>query len=236
MSKRAKRTAHPSDAATDDVAAIGDGGNTDGANSGVESDAASAEPVTDPATVAAEQSDIPAPKRGRGRPPGTGTKAKTTSLPLNVTGLEKLLVGIHGGLAILSGRPEWSLDTDMKIFDGKTEAQFLASSVKDVADHYGNGLLDKKTLDWCNLIQCLAIVYGGRVYAIRSTPRVKTAPAPSGVRDAPRTANPQPMHHTPAPVNSFDAVANANDAGVGEIPGIGAIEFPDDHPLKPKLN
>lgn len=233
MSKRTKRTAVAVDDVADDVADIGDTGSVDGAVS-----SAGAPAATDPTTAAPSDErigDSPAPRRGRGRPPGSGTSQKAKPIPLNVTGLEKLLVGIHGGLAILSSRGEWSLDTESKTFDGKTEAEFLAMSIKDVADHYGNGLLDKKTLDWCNLIQCLAIVYGGRIYAIRATPRVPRAPKP----DLAHRVGPAPVHHTPSPpANSFEPqrMNGESDLGTGEIAGIGAVEFPDGHPLKPKLN
>lgn len=133
---------------------------------------------------------------------------------------------------MLTGRGEWSLDTGARIFDGKTEAEFMAQSIADVAKHYG-GIADQKTLDWFNLIQCLAIVWGGRVFLIRSTPRPARAPGlqpAQGIRPGP----PPSMHRTPEPVNNFDANANPAKANVGEIAGIGGVEFPDDHPLNPK--
>lgn len=234
MSKRAKRTSVASDDTTNDVANIGDDGNSDGAVSSTGGGPAPIDPVTaEPSGDTAEPSPNQ-PKRGRGRPPGSGTgTAKTKPIPLNVSGLEKLLVGIHGGLAILSGRHEWSLDTESRMFDGKTEAEFLAQSTADVARHYG-GIADQKTLDWMNLLQCLAIVYGGRLYAIRANPRVKAAPKPNlAVRPGP-----PPQHHTAPPVNSFDPARmnGGDDMGTGEIAGIGHVEFPDGHPLKPKLN
>lgn len=132
---------------------------------------------------------------------------------------------------MLTGRGEWALDSDSKLFDGKTESEFMAQSIADVARHYG-GIADQKTLDWFNLTQCLAIVWGGRIFVIRSTPRPKAAPKP----DLAARMNGAAQHHAPSPlpVNSFDPVADAKNAGVGEIAGLGAVEFPDDHPLNPK--
>jgi hypothetical protein len=237
MSKRAKRTAVPSDDVADKSAPNGDDGNPVGGTSEDTTSAAAASagpgPI-DPTTGQQPAEPDSAPRR-RGRPPGSGgNAAKAKPIPLNVTGLEKLLVGIHGGLAILSGREEWSLDTSSRMFDGKTEAEFLAQSAADVARHYG-GIADQKTLDWFNLVQCLAMVYGARIYAIRSNPKPKPAPRPQGPQ-AVRTTQGAPQHHPSTPANSFDPDADPRKAGTGEIPGIGAVEFPDGHPLKPKLN
>jgi hypothetical protein len=138
--------------------------------------------------------------------------------------LEKLLVGIHGGLAMLSGRVEWMLDTSDKIFDGKTEAEFLAQSIKDVAGHYGAGVFDQKTLDWMNLTQCLLIVYAGRIFTIRSNPKPKPVRQPTPAETA-QTFSPGPnVVHT-------DGMNGATHANEGEIAGIGTVEFPPDHPL-----
>lgn len=148
-----------------------------------------------------------------------------------------MLVGIHGGLALLSGRVEWALDTDSKIFDGMTEAEFLSKSIKDVADHYSTGLLDQKQLDWANLIQCLFLVYGGRIYAIRSTPKVK-APQQPNAQEAARTFNPAPpattrQFHDSRLAEASRAFSPSEPATRGDIPGVGSIDVPDDHPLSP---
>lgn len=239
MRKPKRSAAIPSDGATvtvdgtiDDASPTGDAGSNDGGNSETIS------ATVDPETVAAEpgQSDAPEQPRRRGRPPGSGTgKAKAKALPLNVTGLEKLLVGIHGGIALMTGRMEFSLDTEQKIFDGLTEAEFLAKSIKDVSVHYG-AVLDQKTLDWMNLVQCLAIVYGGRLYAIRSTPRIRTVnpPTPHQTAAMHRAAPPGQMHRTPPPVNSFaPAASDPDNPNRVDIAGVGAIDLPDDHPLSP---
>lgn len=123
---------------------------------------------------------------------------------------------------------EWALDTDNKIFDGKTEAEFLSQSIADVSRHYGAGLLDQKTVDWANLIQCLALVYGGRLIAIKMTPRVKPPkPAPTPQQTARDFAQPATYHRTTPPPNNFVS----NEPNVGTVAGVGDVEFPADHPL-----
>lgn len=214
---------------SDDVAATGDAGNSDSEAGGV------AGATVDPAAITAEPADEPLgePRRGRGRPRGSTNAVKAKALPLNVTGLEKLLVGIHGGIALLTGRMEFALDTESKIFDGLTEAEFLAKSIKDVSSHYG-AVLDQKTLDWANLIQCLAIVYGGRFYAIRSTPRAPKSPRQPTPQEAARTHRASPpgqMHVTPAPTNNF--APSGDEAGRVEVAGVGSVQIPDDNPLSP---
>lgn len=155
-----------------------------------------------------------------------------------------MLVGIHGGIALMSGRMEFALDTESKIFDGLTEAEFLAKSIKDVTAHYGT-VLDQKTLDWANLIQCLAIVYGGRLYAIRSTPRAPKAvrqPTPQQTAQTHRAAPPGQVHHTTVPANNYNGNAafspsgeKPGDAGAVDIAGVGTVQLPDDHPLSPNF-
>lgn len=233
MSKRPRsRAAGIGGSATkpDDSTAKPDNAGNDGISDSGISEAIT--PTVDPATFIGEPAaggePDTQPRRGRGRPPGSGTgKSKTKALPLNLNGLEKLLVGIHGGLAMLTGRSEWSLDTEEKAFDGATEAAFYAKSIKDVADHYGSGMLDQKTLDWLNLIQCFAIIVGGRLVAIRMTPRAKPQRGPS---------QPAAFHVTPSPVNDFTPTMNGHDhtpATSGHVAGIGDVELPDTHPLSP---
>jgi len=177
--------------------------------------------------------------RRRGRPPGSGNK-KAGAYPLNVRGLEKLLVGIHGGIAMLVSSPGFSLDTRSQIFDGKTEAEFLAQSIADVARHYNPKVFEQKTIDWTNLIQCLALVYGPRIYNIRADMRANKArhvnPKPS-FNYGPKPVDPQPAanraanghqtpsHSTPVPPNDFSR-PNEHDLRTGHVPGVGDIEVP----------
>lgn len=126
------------------------------------------------------------------------------------------------------------LDSDSKVFDGKTESEFLAQSIKDVAQHYGAGMFDQKTLDWANLTQCLMIVYGGRIFAIRSTPRAAPVrrPTPQQTAQQHQPGGPPQHHRTPEPFNSFNGNDPANSA---DIAGVGSVVLPDDHPLSPNF-
>lgn len=140
----------------------------------------------------------------------------------------------------MSGRMEWMLDTEGKIFDGATEAEFLSKSIKDVADHYGHGLLDQKTLDWVNLMQCLAIIYGGRIFAIRSTPKAKPVPKGPSVQEAAQTFNPAPpattrQFHDARLAEASKAFSPSEPATSATIAGLGDIQLPDDHPLSPNF-
>jgi hypothetical protein len=177
-------------------------------------------------------------KRGRGRPKGSGTKDK--ALPLNVKGIEKLLVGIHAGISVIASSPSFALDTESKDFDGKTESEFLSQSIADVARHYNPRVFDQKTMDWANLIQCLALLYLPRFYMLKEERRAARAKTvnPSPARPAgPRPVNPQANadraangHSTPVPTNEF---RSAKEVFTGEIPGIGSVQLPDDWLGKP---
>lgn len=68
-------------------------------------------------------------------------------------------------LAVLTKTQELAID--------KTEAETLATGVANVARHYDIGGASQKTLDWFNLIQALALVYGTRLYAVRGKFRKK---------------------------------------------------------------
>ena len=227
----------------DDTATVGDGAGSDSGNT----EAVAATDV-DPGTVAGNSEPIgddhrtdnldgggpeqPA-RRGRGRPRGSGNKDKT--LPLNVKGIERLLVGIHGGLALLLSSPSFALDTEQKLFDGKTEAEFLAQSVADVSKHYNPKIFDQKTADWFNLIQCAALIYGPRIYNVRADRRAANARPVNPARPAgPKPVDPMPQaqraangHATPVPANNY-APSSEKDILTGEIPGVGNVTFPSD--------
>lgn len=98
------------------------------------------------------------PKRGRGRPKGSTSKAKRATDAIDLNGLEKLLISIHVGLAAITKSPEWEID--------EGEAKSLASASARCARHYP--ILDKvgdKAIDHLNLISVLGGVYGTRIFA-----------------------------------------------------------------------
>lgn len=104
------------------------------------------------------QSGSEPPKRGRGRPKGSTSKAKRTTDAIDLNGLEKLLISIHVGLAAITKSPEWEID--------EGEAKSLAAASARCARHYP--ILDKvgdKAIDHLNLISVLGGVYGTRIFA-----------------------------------------------------------------------
>lgn len=141
----------------------------------------------------------------------------------------------------MTGRGEWLVDThDRAAFDGKTEAEFLSKSITDVSAHYKVEWLDQKSIDWANLVQCLLIVYGGRFYAIRSTPKVRPAPTPAARPVGPlstQATSAVNTRNTVPPTNDYKFADKENPASA-TIPGLGMVTLPDDHPLNParKLN
>jgi hypothetical protein len=137
------------------------------ANGFVDPAIASPKPIwdqSDPANGTADQSSgQPQPaKRGRGRPPGSGNKSTAkadapVSLKINVSGIEKLLVSIHLGVAIATGLPELSLEED--------EAKQLAKAFADVQAQY-QFELDPKTAALLNLAVVGGTIYGSRAIGL----------------------------------------------------------------------
>lgn len=99
-----------------------------------------------------------APKR-RGRPRGSTNRANgKTDQKIDISSLEVLLFSTHQMLAAVTKTPEFAIE--------ESEAKQLATAAANVARHYDMGAT-QKTLDWSNLIQCLALIYGSRIYAVR---------------------------------------------------------------------
>lgn len=152
----------------------------------------------------ADDNNASKPKRGRGRPAGSSNKIK--SVPLGISGVEKVLIGIHTSLSLLTGIDELAM--------GDAEAHEIAQASSDLMRHYGGGALDQKTIDWLNFLQAIGIAYGGRMLAVRARKRV----APSNV---------VPLRAVPSE-NKLE-----RDAANATIPGIGAVQFPPGHDLNP---
>ena len=137
---------------------------------------------------------------------------------------------------MLVGSPSFALDTTLPMYGGKTEAQFLAASITDVARHYNPRAFDQKTLDWANLIQCLALVYGPRLYNMRSERQARRAaqarPMPKSYQ-GPRPVDPQPAAAAAMNGQSTEPSPFPNEMRRGEIPGIGEVELPENWFGKP---
>lgn len=140
-------------------------------------------------------------------------------------------------LAALVGNPNLQLDSESKDYDGKSEAAYFAANIKAVADHYPVKWLDQKTIDWINLLQCAGAVYGGRIFAARAArnpPKLATVspirPEPVKQADVMRQGpGTSPPHRASTPQR--EAKDLPNGLAFGEVPGVGRVEFPADHPL-----
>lgn len=169
-------------------------------------------------------------KRGwpKGRP--RGARAATQSPPADLSGIEKMLYGLHMiGASLVA--PEFGMDKD--------DCRELAKAIADVNRHYQIKLLDQKTADWFHLIQLVAVAYGTRIIAISGRRRRENKAPPM-----PRPQN-GPIAGTPAaPVapRNLDLTetqlngVSAREIRTGEIPGVGKIEFPSDHPFASRRN
>lgn len=166
-------------------------------------------------------------KPRRGRPPGSATKTK--KIPLDVSGLEKLLIGTHAMLAALVGNPNLQLDSESKDYDGKSEAAYFAASVKAVSDHYKVEWLDQKSIDWINLLQCLGAVYGGRIFAARAARNPPKLATVTNLRSEP--VKQDVVRQGPVPPAPKPASELPPGLEMGEVAGVGRVQFPADHPL-----
>lgn len=110
--------------------------------------------------------------RKRGRPAGSGAR-KAAKNPVNVSGIEKLLLSTHGLLAHVAKTPELALD--------EAEASALAVAIADVSQHYDVlSRVSAEGVAWVNLMQAIGMVYGPRViaYKMRKTAE-KREPEPA---------------------------------------------------------
>lgn len=151
---------------------IGSDGRLDGGSDGIEGSNVGVD------TRTAVPGDIPKRSRGPYRPrAGSGGNERERSaerpapaagaapkekLPrknavsaLDLSGIESALIGIHLGIAKLSGSEIWELD--------KKEAEVGAAAIKNVAQHYPNFAASQKTVDWILLIQAIGMIYGPRI-------------------------------------------------------------------------
>lgn len=125
-------------------------------------------------------------KRGRGRPPGSGSKASAEKSPgkktRDVADLARQIQGIHRVAALATGLPL------LEIAD--QEAAMLASGISAVAEEYGFAL-SGKTGAALQLFAAMGFVYGPRVIAVkrmRDEMRAAQAAANANADAAPGTA------------------------------------------------
>lgn len=120
--------------------------------------------IADPAAIdgngSGGTSDSGSGTRRRGRPRGSTNKTGKAKPSLDLSGVEKLLLSIHSGIATLSHIPEFEI--------AESEAKSMAEAFSRVARHYP--VLDRiseKTIDHVNLFTVMAGTYGSRVMAVK---------------------------------------------------------------------
>lgn len=141
-----------------------------------------------------------------------------------------MLIGTHAMLAALVGNPNLQLDSESKDYDGKSEAAYFAASVKAVSDHYKVEWLDQKSIDWINLLQCLGAVYGGRIFAARAARNPPKLATVTNLRPEP-VKQADVMRQGPVPPAPKSASELPPGLEMGEVAGVGRVQFPADHPL-----
>jgi hypothetical protein len=136
----------------------GIGDELDGAPGGGSGPAGDVSGALDPDTGIATGGDGTPARRGRGRPPGSGKASGSPkkAVPLNVNGVEKILIAIHAGVATFTHNPELALSDD--------EAKALAQATADVAKHYPDlPVVDPKWQAWGALAFVAFMIYRGKV-------------------------------------------------------------------------
>lgn len=102
-------------------------------------------------TVTENEETIAGPQKRRGRPPGS--RNKTSGVPLDLGGIEAILLSVHSALAVLLKNPKLNLTED--------EAKQLAKASANVARHYDIPVT-AKVMDWTTLIVVCASIYPSR--------------------------------------------------------------------------
>lgn len=184
-----------------------------------------------------QSGDIAEPiKRGRGRPRKDGSSGprpqKSGKGNINVSGVEKLLLGIHTTLSTSFRVPEIELDA--------TEASELAKAYAEVAAYYPAWQIPDDVAAMLNLCGVVSSVYGSRLMAYRmrrAMEKRQFAAQNSAVDVGAAPVNPQQQQaQSSQPPAANGAVTEKpriipEEVRVGEIPGVGNIVFPADHPL-----
>lgn len=129
---------------------------------------AGTEGFVNPASVGENGSDPGGqPRRGRGRPKGSGRKAQTETVrSLGVDGVAGILVSVHSMLAAISKSPELELSED--------EAAKIAKAAIAVADLY-DLQTTKKATAWANLMGCLGAAYIPRFVSVNVRKKMEAA-------------------------------------------------------------
>lgn len=95
-------------------------------------------------------------KRKRGRPPGSGAKAKE-NVHIDVGSVETILFNVHAMVAAATGYDKVAINQE--------EASSLAKAVNNVQQFYPTHI-SAKALAWTNLFMVAGTIYGSRIVAI----------------------------------------------------------------------
>jgi hypothetical protein len=138
------------------------------------------------------------------------------------------LLGISATLRAALPVPEFELDS--------SEAKELAKAYTDVAQFYPSLRLGDHVTAMINLGSVVSIIVGSRIvsYKMRSASNRATARKDAGKPVTDIDMRGVLNNTPPAPSNGRAPVAPrevAEDVRTGEIPGVGNVVFPPDHPL-----
>lgn len=155
----------------------------------------------DPATLGGgitDPGDGTSPKRGRGRPKGSGGKspAPQASNQLSVNGLESILLSTHMLLATVAKQPAFVIDA--------TEAKALATAIKAVQDQYPVTKIDAKIAVLIQLGATVGMVYGPRIVAIKFARAANNAVTIPAAAPAPVPTTAQPAANGERFIERFD--------------------------------
>jgi hypothetical protein len=164
-------------------------------------------------------------------PPPRGPRQKGKST-VNVSGVEKMLLGIHHILATTFATPEMDMND--------AEAHAIADAWAEVSKYYPAFNPDPAHMALVNFSTVVCVSYGSKLMAWRMRKAAEKAQSPPRQRPAPQASPaatgpaPQPMsQHTlngiPVPPKGGPQPGKAERTA--NIPGIGDIELPADHPL-----
>lgn len=166
-----------------------------GSDSGI-SGAASSGPGNDDGNIVDPESAAPArdadgnpgsdgndqPRRKRGRPPGSGNKAKASANPVISGGIEKTLLSIHKMGAAFFSAPEWELQ--------ENEAKSLAAAIAEVEKHYKIPGMSEEHAAILGLVLVAGSIYAPRIILTATKRKSKGRPQQQAQQEQPQMFTP----------------------------------------------
>lgn len=121
------------------------------------------------------------PRRKRGRPPGSGNKAKASGSPVITGGIEKTLLSIHRMGAAFFSAPEWELQ--------ESEAKSLAAAISEVEKHYKIPGMSEERAAILGLVLVAGSIYAPRIILTATKRKRKNSPSPTQRQEEPQIFN-----------------------------------------------